>query len=169
MGAEFLQLVADIFIDILKCVKKGRGNSGGSGAILDSGAKVLFGGVHQSAIGVINDHEFFCAKQMVGDDQGTQSVVGDNAAGVADDVGIALFQSQGASREASIHACEDGQLALRAWCQAAQFMRAGVDFVGGENFVNDAHCLQLRFNRFGEFFVADQALYLFHNLAVLRD
>ena len=65
MGAEFLQLVANIFIDVLEGVEEGRSDGGGSGAILDAGAQVLFGGVHQSAIGVIDDHEFLCAQQMM--------------------------------------------------------------------------------------------------------
>src|SRR6266478_2979661 len=76
MGAELLQLVADIFFDVLERVKEGGGDSLGPGAVLDSGAQILFGGVHQAAIGVVDDHEF---------------------------------------------------------------VGAGVDFVGGENFVDDTH------------------------------
>ena len=36
MSAELLQLVADIFFDVLEGVKEGRSNGGGSGVILDS-------------------------------------------------------------------------------------------------------------------------------------
>jgi hypothetical protein len=63
-------------------------------------------------------------------------------------------------------------------------MRARVNFVGGENFVNDAHVqdslakqkrvsvreeLQLRLDGFGKFFVADQALHFFYDLPVFGD
>jgi hypothetical protein len=46
MGAELLQLVADIFFDVLEGVEESGSNSGRSGAILDSGAQVLLAGVH---------------------------------------------------------------------------------------------------------------------------
>ena len=48
----------------------------------------MFGCVHQSAIGVIDDHEFLGAQQIMRYDQGAQGVIRDDAAGVADDVGI---------------------------------------------------------------------------------
>ena len=91
VGAKFLKLVADVFVDVLECVKEGRRNGGGAGAILDARAEVLLGCMHQTAVGVVDDHEFFGAKQMVGDKQGAQRVVGDDAAGITDDVGIACF------------------------------------------------------------------------------
>ena len=53
--------------------------------------KAVLGGVHQSAIGVIDDHEFLGAEQMMRDEQGAQRVVRDDAAGVADNVGVAFF------------------------------------------------------------------------------
>ena len=71
MGAEFLQLVADIFIDVLEGVEESGSDGGGSGAILDAGAQAVLGGVHQSAIGVIDDHEFLGAEQMMRDDAGS--------------------------------------------------------------------------------------------------
>jgi len=104
MGAELLQLVADIFIDVLEGVEEGGSNGGSSGAILDLVAQIVLGGVHQSAIGVIDDHEFFSAEEMMRNDERAQRVVGDDAAGIADDVGVSFLQSQGASRETGIHA-----------------------------------------------------------------
>jgi len=41
MGAEFLQLVADIFFAVLERVEVGGSNSSGSCAILDSDAQIL--------------------------------------------------------------------------------------------------------------------------------
>src|SRR5713226_6237567 len=139
VGAELLQLVADIFFDVLERVEEGGGDSLGPGAVLDSGAQILFGGVHQAAIGVVDDHEFLGAQQVMRHDQETNSVVRDDAAGVADDVGIALFQAQGANRKTGVHTGQDRELALRARSQFAEFVGARVDFVGGENLVDDAH------------------------------
>ncbi len=73
------------------------------------------------------------------DDQRAQGIIGHNAPGVADDVSISFFQAQSASRKTSIHAGQDRELALRARRELAQFVRARVNFVGGENFINDAH------------------------------
>src|SRR6266566_5547723 len=114
-------------------------DGGGCREILDSGAQILFAGVHQSAIGVIDDHDFLGAEQIVRNDQGAQRVISDDAAGVADDVRVSLFQSQGAGRKTGIHTGEDGQLALGTRGQSAQFMSARVNLVGGEDLVDDAH------------------------------
>src|ERR1700730_10772474 len=65
MRVELLQLWADIFINVLEGVEEGGSNSGDSGAVLDSVAQILFAGVHQSAIGVIDDHDFLGAQQIV--------------------------------------------------------------------------------------------------------
>jgi hypothetical protein len=48
---HLLQLVADIFIDVLEGAKEGGRTCGRSGTILDSGAQVLFASVHQAVIG----------------------------------------------------------------------------------------------------------------------
>lgn len=139
MGTEFLHLVADVLFDILKGIEEGWGDGGGAGAVLDAVAKVVFGSVHQATVRVVNDHDFFGAEQMVGDDEGAQRVVGDDAAGIANDVGVAGLQAHGADGEASVHAGEDGQLFGWTRRERAEFMGARVDFVGFENFVDDAH------------------------------
>jgi len=108
MGAELLQLVAYVFVDVLEGVEESWGDSGSSGAILDAGAEILLAGLHEAAVGVVDDHEFFGAKKMVRDDEGAEAVFGDDAAGVADDVGVAGFQAESADGEASVHAGEDG-------------------------------------------------------------
>ena len=88
MGTEFLQLLADIFFEVLKCVEVAGWNSGSPGTILDSSAQILFAGIHQSAIGMIDHHEFFGTQEIVRYEQGAQGVVRDDAASVADDVRI---------------------------------------------------------------------------------
>ena len=65
MGAELLQLVADIFIDVLEGEEEGGSYSSRPGAILDSSAQVLLVSVHQAAIGVIDDHDFFSTEEIV--------------------------------------------------------------------------------------------------------
>src|SRR5882762_11491737 len=111
MGAELLQLVTNIFFDVLEGVEEGRGKGSGSGAVLDLGAQILFSGVRQSAIGVIDDHDFLGAKKIVRYDQGAQGVFRHNAASVADDVSVSRFQTQSANRKPRIHAGQDGELA----------------------------------------------------------
>jgi len=139
MRGELLQLVANIFIDILEGVEKRGSQSGGSREILDPGAQILFAGVHQSAIGVIDDHDFLGAEQVMRYQQGAQRVVRNNAAGIADDVRVSRFQTQRANRKPGIHARQDREFALRARSQFAQLVRARINFVCGEDFVDDAH------------------------------
>ena len=139
MGVELLQLVADIFFDVLEGVEEGWSNCGGSGEILDSGAQIMFAGVHQSAIGVIDDHNFLGAEQIVRYEEGAQRVVRNDAAGIADDVRVSRFQTESTNRKARIHASQDGKLAVGTRGQFAQFMRARVNFICDEDFVDDAH------------------------------
>jgi hypothetical protein len=139
MSPELLQLVADIFFDVLEGIEAGGSDSGGSGAILDSAAQVLLAGVHQSAIGVIDDHDFLGAQQIMRYHQRAEGVFRNDAAGIADDVRVSRFQAQGANRKPGIHTGQDRELALRTRGQFAQFMGARVDFVCCEYFVDDAH------------------------------
>jgi hypothetical protein len=139
VGAEFLQLVADVFFDVLEGVEKGRGDGGRSGAILDSGAEILFVGVHEAAVGVVDDHEFLGAEEMVRNDEGAERVFSDDAAGVADDVGVAGFQPERADGKAGVHAGEDGEFTRRTRGECAEFVRARINFVGLQDFVDDGH------------------------------
>jgi hypothetical protein len=58
MRAQLLQLMADVLLDVPESVKESGSHSRCSGAILYSVAQVLFSGMHQAAIGVVDDHEF---------------------------------------------------------------------------------------------------------------
>ena len=91
MRAQLLQLMADIFLDILEGVKERGRDSRGSRAVLHSVPQILLGGMHQAAIGVVDDHELFGIQEIMRYDQGTQGVFGYDAAGVSNDVGIAGF------------------------------------------------------------------------------
>jgi len=68
-----------------------------------------------------------------------EGIVGDDAAGVANDVGVASLEAEGADGEAGVHASENGELALGARGEATEFVGAGIDFVGNEDFVDDRH------------------------------
>ncbi len=125
VGAKLLQLMTDIFVDVLKSVEK-RGRDGcSSSAILDSVAQILFGGVHQAAIGVVDDHELPGVQQVMRYDEGAQSVFGDDAAGISNDVGVARFQTERANRQASIHTGEDGEMTLGARRETAAIRGCG--------------------------------------------
>ncbi len=139
VGAQFLQLVPYVFFNVLEGVEERRRNRGGSGAVLDSCPQVLLAGVHQAAVGVVDDHDLFRAQQVMRYHQRAQAVVGHDAAGIADNMGISGLQSQGANRKPGIHARQDGKLARRARSQCAQFVGAGVNFVGFQDFINHAH------------------------------
>jgi hypothetical protein len=139
MCSQLLQLMAHILIDVLEGVEK-RGRDGRrSGAILDSVAQILFSGVHQAAIGVVDDHELPGVQQVMRYDKGAQSVFRDDAAGVSNDVGVAGFQAESADGEARIHTSQYGEMAFGTRREPAQFVRAGVEFVGLEDFVDYAH------------------------------
>jgi TonB family protein len=88
MCPELLQLVTDILFDVLERVEKRGSNHCGSGAILNSGSQVLFAGLHQSAVRVIDDHDLLGAQQIVGYNQRTQRVIRNDAASIADDMCI---------------------------------------------------------------------------------
>jgi hypothetical protein len=65
MRPQFLQLFPHILLNILKGKKECGSDGCCARAILDSRAKVVLAGVHQSAIGVIDDHEFLGFEEVV--------------------------------------------------------------------------------------------------------
>src|SRR5438034_5134721 len=126
MRSQFLQLMLHVFFDVLESVEKGRRDGGGASAVLDARAQLLLGGVHQAAVGVVDDHEFLGFQQVVGDKQRAQGVVGDDASRVANDVRVPGLQSHRANGEARVHTGQNRELARRARSQRAQLMRARV-------------------------------------------
>src|SRR4029077_16318474 len=71
VGAKFLQLMADIFINVLEGVEERGSDSRGPGPVLDSGAQIVLGGQHQTTISVIDDHKFLGAEEIVRNHEGT--------------------------------------------------------------------------------------------------
>jgi len=139
MRAELLQLVTDILVDVLEGVKERGRDRCGSRAILDSVAQILFGSKHQTTICMVDDHEFLGVQKVVGDDQRTEGIFRDDAAGVSNDVRVTRFQAESANRKPRIHTCQDGEMALGTRREFSQFVGAGVKFVSLEDFVDYAH------------------------------
>src|SRR5690242_1863830 len=95
--------------------------------------------MHKTTVRVVDDHELLSAEQMVRDDQGPQRVVGNDAPGIADDVRVASLEAHRTNGQARIHASENRELALRAWTQRAQFVRARINLVCFKDFIYYAH------------------------------
>ena len=63
------------------------------------------------AAGVLDDDDLLGAEEVLADDQRADRVVGREAAGVADDVGVAAAQAEDVlDRQPRVHAGEDGEL-----------------------------------------------------------
>lgn len=86
-------MAAAIFFYVSEGAEGCGSNNVGAGPILDSGAQIMFGGMHQSAIRMIDDHNFLGAQQVVRYDKGAYSVFSDDAAGIAKNVCFPGFQS----------------------------------------------------------------------------
>src|SRR5581483_5013934 len=136
---QLLQLVADILFDIPEGIEKGRRDGCGSGGVLDARSQILFGGAHQSAIRVVDNHEFFGAQQVVRNEQRTQAVVSNDASRVADDVRVTRSQAQSDDGKTGVHAGQNREFPFRTRSQRAEFVRACVNFVCFENLINGAH------------------------------
>jgi hypothetical protein len=139
MGPQLLDLVANVLVNVLEGVEERRSDRRCSRSILDPVAQILFGGVRQPAIGMIDDHEFPGFQQIVGDDERTKSVFSDDTACISNNVGVRGLQAEREDGEPRVHAGEHGEMALRARSEPPQFMGARIEFVGLEDFVDYAH------------------------------
>ena len=139
MVVQLLQLLPHILFDILKGEKECGSNGRRPRPILDSRPQVLLAGLHQAAIGVIDDHKFLGVEQVVRYQQRAQAIVGHNAAGVADNVRVPGRQPQCADRKACVHTSKDGQLPRRPRRKPPQLMRPRVNLVRFQNFINHTH------------------------------
>jgi hypothetical protein len=88
----------------------------------------------QPAAGVLDDDDLLGAEQVLTDDQGADRVVGREAAGVADDVGVARPEPERVlDREPGVHAGQDGELPARRQRQRGVVELGGVALVLGEH------------------------------------
>jgi hypothetical protein len=78
-------------------------------------AEVILGGVAQAAALMHDHHDVLGAQQSLGCAERAHGVVGDEAARVADDVGVAALEAEHREEvDARVHAGQHGDLALRA-------------------------------------------------------
>ena len=101
-------LAADILLNVLEGVKVRWGYGGNASLLLEFVEELIVSESNHAAIGVINDDEFLRAEQVMRNDQGAQRVFGGDSSGVANDVGVASFETEKFfDGEARVHAGED--------------------------------------------------------------
>src|SRR5512139_2248393 len=107
-------------------------DAGGLEAAAQQLAHDVVGEGFHAAVGVVDDEPLAGAQQLVGDDQRADGVVAGAAAGIADDVGVALGEAGVLGRvEAGVHAGEDGEMPARGHRQLALVAKIGrVGLVG---------------------------------------
>src|SRR6266568_2462684 len=95
--------------------------------------------VEHAAVGVVDQHDLPGAEQPLADGQRPDLVVGDDPAGVADHVGLAVAEAeQPVDVEAGVHACDDGKVRGRRHRQrAAEALR--IAGVVGQVLVDSSH------------------------------
>ena len=112
-----------------------------AGLSLQGGAQFVVGEGEHAAAGVVDEEDLLGAQQVLADRQGADRVLGDQAAGVADDVRLARGEPQG--REdvyARVHAGHDGDLLLPLGRQAAPGENlGGVGGVAGDKSLGGGH------------------------------
>ncbi|NYJ05606.1 hypothetical protein GGQ55_001884 [Geodermatophilus daqingensis] len=110
-----------------------------AGVLLDRVAEVLVGEGQHPAVGVVDEDDLGRPEQPLADRERADLVVGDHAAGVADDVRLALVEAEHAvDVEAGVHAGQDGDvLGRRQGERAGEGL--GVAGVVLEQFVGDGH------------------------------
>ncbi len=71
--------------------------------------QVLVAEARHAAVGVVDDDHFVGPQHLLGDDQRAQGILVGAATGVADDVGVALLQSEEAGRIEPARPCRSGR------------------------------------------------------------
>ena len=102
-------------------------------------AQFFFARSHESAIRVIDDHELLGPKQVVRYQERPKCVVGDDSAGVTDDMGIAVVEAKSVLGEARIHAGDDCKPARWTGREVTHLVRLGVFFIGLYDVVDGRH------------------------------
>ena len=112
-----------------------------AGVRLQGGAQLLVGEGEHAAAGVVDEDDLLGAQQVLADRQGADRVLGDQSAGVADDVRLTRGEPQGREDvHARVHAGHDGDLLLPLGRQAAPGENLGaVGGVAGDKSLGDGH------------------------------
>src|SRR5579859_569657 len=109
------------------------------GLVLDRPLERVIGEREHPAVGVMDQHDLPGAEQSLADGQRPDRVVGDDPAGVADDVCLTLAQAEKAvDVEPGVHARDDGKMrGRRQRQQAAETVR--ITCVAGQVAVDGGH------------------------------
>jgi len=125
-------LFADICFQIIERVEVGGFARDGAHFVGEFRAELVFVDLQQSAICVVDDDEFLRVKQVMGNNQRADRVVGRDASGVADHVSVAGTKAEAMlEQDAGIHACKYGGVTARPNLQVAQVEAARENLVGG--------------------------------------
>src|SRR5262249_28941701 len=93
-----------------------------------------------SAVGVVDQDDFLSPQQALGDDERTDRILADDAARIANNMGVAFLEAEDlVDIEASVHAGQDGHLLARWHGQVALGKRISVALVVGEQSFGNAH------------------------------
>ena len=108
---------------------------------MELGAEAVVGERLHAAVGVMDEHHLARAEPPLGYGQRADHVVGDHAAGVAQDVRLAIAQAQGGEDvQARVHARDDGQAAAGPHVQMAVGPGGGEGSVVADEFIDHVHC-----------------------------
>ena len=131
MRFDTVDLLAHVFFEVIEGVEVG-GFAGHRAHLLgEFRAQLTFLHFQQPTIGVVDDDELLGVEQVMGDDERAQRVFGGDAAGVADHVRVARFQSQTMlEQDAGVHAGQHRYMALGADGEFSQLEVAREFFVG---------------------------------------
>jgi len=109
------------------------------GLVLDGPPERVVGEGEHPAVGVVDQNDLVGAEQALADRQGADHVVGDDAPGVADDVGLPGAEAeQGVDVEPGVHARDDRETTRRLHRQGTGEV-PGVPLVVGQTLVGHAH------------------------------
>ena len=75
--------------------------------------EIILVNIVQAAVGVMNQDHFLSSETTLGKNQRADDVVGDHAAGISNDVGVTVGESEHLEYvHSAVHARHDGQMAL---------------------------------------------------------
>ena len=104
------------------------------------GAEAVVADLLHAAVGVVDQHHLARPQLPLRDGERADHVVGDDAAGVAQHVRLAVTQPErGEDVESRVHAGDDRQPAARADVEVALGQRVGEGAVVGEQLVDRVH------------------------------
>jgi hypothetical protein len=99
--------LADVGVEVAEAL--GRPFGLDAGIVLDLLPEFVVAEREHAAVGVVDQHDFLRPEQPLRDRERADFVVGDDAARIADDVGVALAQPEQPVRvQARVHARHDG-------------------------------------------------------------